>query len=94
MDSTPRTWRDWLSPVVELSSNWISAVGVILVTASGIFWLMLMFSGSGHSTSNPYLGILLFMILPGIFFAGLALIPVGLWWSRRRRVESSCSSRC
>src|SRR5690606_14204817 len=76
----PGAWRDWLSPVVLLSSNLISAAGVVLVTAAAVFWLVLLFSNAGHDTANPYLGILLFMVLPGVFFAGLALIPLGIWW--------------
>jgi hypothetical protein len=85
MEKTSRTWRDWLTPVLELSSNWISAAGVVLVTASGLMWLMLVFSGAGHATANPYLGILLFMVLPGIFFLGLALIPAGIWCAAAAR---------
>ena len=84
MEPKARSWREWLAPIVELSSNWLSAVGVMLVTASGLMWLMLLFSGASHSTANPYLGIVLFMVLPGVFFLGLALIPAGIWWQRRR----------
>ena len=34
--------------------------------------------------ANPYLGILMFLIVPAIFFAGLILIPIGAWFARRR----------
>ena len=34
--------------------------------------------------NNPYSGIVIFLVLPIIFFAGLALIPLGLYLSRRR----------
>src|SRR5688500_11743854 len=84
MSDETRGLKGWLYPVVQLSSNWISAAGVVLVTAAAIFWLMLLFSHAGHETSNPYLGILLFVALPGVFFLGLGLIPLGLWWMRRR----------
>jgi nitrate/TMAO reductase-like tetraheme cytochrome c subunit len=36
----------------------------------------------GH-VDNPYVGIILFLILPMIFFTGLALIPLGIYLSRR-----------
>ena len=37
----------------------------------------------GHG-DNPYVGIILFGVLPAIFATGLVLIPVGLWLSRRK----------
>jgi hypothetical protein len=85
MQDEPRGMKSWLYPVVQLASNWISAAGVVLVTAAAIFWLVLLFSHAGHETSNPYLGILLFVGLPALFFTGLGLIPAGLWLERRRR---------
>jgi len=76
---------NWLSPVVFLSSNWISMIGVGLVTTAGISWAFLLPS-TFHEMSNPYLGILTAMILPTIFFLGLALIPLGIWirWKREK----------
>lgn len=35
--------------------------------------------------ANPYLGLVLFVGVPGTFVAGLLLIPVGIWVDRRRR---------
>jgi nitrate/TMAO reductase-like tetraheme cytochrome c subunit len=35
--------------------------------------------------SNPYMGILFYLILPGLFVFGLMLIPIGMWRDRRRR---------
>ena len=34
---------------------------------------------------HPYIGILFFLILPGIFVLGLLLIPLGIWLRRRSR---------
>jgi hypothetical protein len=71
--------RSWLSPVVYLSANLISRVGVVLVTTATVFWLFLLpttFAGAGQ---HPYVGILAFLVLPGLFFAGLAIIPIGVW---------------
>ena len=73
----------WLSPWVFLSSNWISMAGVGLVTTAGISWLFLLPS-TLHEMSNPYLGILTAMILPAIFFTGLALVPLGIWLRLKR----------
>ncbi len=36
----------------------------------------------------PYIGLLVFLILPGIFVLGLLLIPLGIWL-RRRKLRAS-----
>jgi len=71
------TWREWLSPIVHLSSNWISKIGIGLVTTATVLFLFLLPSTVAVS-QHPYLGIAAFLILPGIFFLGLALIPLGI----------------
>ncbi len=53
-------------------------IGVGLVTTAGISWLFLL-PTTFHEMSNPYLGILTAMLLPAVFFLGLALIPLGIW---------------
>jgi hypothetical protein len=79
-----RQLRSWLAPIVYLSSNWISLTGVVLVTTAGMLWLFLLPSMLRGNARDAYLGILQFLVLPGAFFAGLGLIPVGEWWYRRR----------
>jgi hypothetical protein len=90
MDSEPRGVRGWLTPLIALSSNSISATGVFLVTAAAIFWVFLVAGsfGSGHGADNPYTGILLFIIVPAVFFLGLALIPLGIWLRWRKEKGS------
>lgn len=80
-------FRRWLAPLVYLSSNWIGLTGVVLVTTAGLLWLILLPTMLRGSARDPYLGILQFMVLPGVFFAGLALIPLGVWWFRKRSPE-------
>ncbi|HWQ55042.1 MAG TPA: NapC/NirT family cytochrome c [Bryobacteraceae bacterium] len=74
----------WLSPLVHLSNNWISRIGVIVVTTATVFWLFLLPTTLKGDAHNPYFGILAFLVLPGVFFAGLALIPLGVWIRRQR----------
>jgi hypothetical protein len=69
---------DRLRPVVYLSSNPISLIGVVLITLGGGLWLFLLPTLLRGSAENPYLGILAFMVLPGVFFAGLIVVPVGI----------------
>jgi hypothetical protein len=78
-------WSRWLSPVLALSRHWISLLGVVLVTTGAVLWLFVVLSGFGRDTDNPYVGILTFFVLPGIFLVGLALIPVGVY--REHKLE-------
>lgn len=77
----------WLSPVVYLSSNPLSLIGVVLVTTASVLWVFLLPTLFGHGTNNPYLGIPIFMLLPGLFFIGLILIPIGIVLRRRSRIR-------
>lgn len=72
------------SVLILLTSHWISMAGVALVTLAGISWLFALPQQLGGRVSNPYIGLLLFGAIPAVFFAGLALIPVGLALARRR----------
>ena len=76
--------RGWLSPVVYLSNNWISQLGVVVVTSATVFWLVLLPSTLRGQAPNPYFGILMYLALPAVFIAGLILIPLGILWERRR----------
>jgi NapC/NirT cytochrome c family protein len=75
--------REWLQPFFFFSNNWISLIGVVLVTTATVFWLFLLPQMLLGEESHPYLGILTAMLLPGCFLAGLALIPVGIALQRR-----------
>lgn len=59
-------------------------IGGILVTVAGFAWLVALPSQIRGEASNPYIGILLFVILPILFATGLILMPIGLWLAKRR----------
>jgi hypothetical protein len=65
--------------------NWISAIGVALTTASALLFLFLIALQLLGFLQNPYVGIIVFVIVPALFVVGLLFIPVGLWLERRRR---------
>jgi hypothetical protein len=67
-----------------LTRHWLSLVGVALVTTAAISWLFVLpLQIRGH-VDNPYVGIVVFLILPIIFFTGLVLIPIGVYLSKRQ----------
>ena len=67
-----------------LTSHWVSMLGVALVTTAGFSWLFAAPTELRGHTSNPYIGIVLFIIIPVVFVAGLMLIASGLFLARRR----------
>ncbi len=77
--------RDLTRVVFQLGNNWMTLAGAALTTSSAFvliwFWFM---EFTGSYQVNPYMGILLFVILPGLFLAGLALIPIGIWRVQRK----------
>jgi hypothetical protein len=83
--SPQNTVRDWARLLFYFSQNTLSLIGVVLTTSSAItligFWIYdFILPGPPH----PYVGILLFLLLPGIFVLGLLLIPVGILLRRRK----------
>src|SRR5579862_10019517 len=76
--------REWLVPLAYFSNNLISRIGIVVVTAAGVLWILLMPQLLRGTTANPYAGIVMFMGLPTLFLGGLALIPVGVYLERRR----------
>jgi nitrate/TMAO reductase-like tetraheme cytochrome c subunit len=74
----------WVRPALFFGNNPTSLAGGALTTASGVtmiaYWIVELF---GRGYSNPYLGIIFFLILPALFLAGLMLIPIGVYLRRR-----------
>jgi hypothetical protein len=69
----------------SLFRNWISIVGgVVTSVAAVVFATVFLLDVFGFHT-NPYIGIVFFLVIPGIFLIGLLLVPVGLWRERRLR---------
>jgi hypothetical protein len=62
----------------------VSALGVVLTTASALLFLALFTAHAFGFLQNPYLGILVFILIPIVFVIGLLMIPAGFWLDRRR----------
>ena len=72
-------------PMPDLARNPVSWVGAGLVTLSAaLFLVVYAFELAGWHT-NPYIGIVFFLVMPGLFVLGLALIPFGMWQEARAR---------
>jgi hypothetical protein len=81
--------RDRLQPVYFLGQNPVTLTGAVITTSTALttiaFWFYDIFlPGPPH----PYIGLLVYLILPGIFVLGLLLIPIGIWVRRRKLLGS------
>jgi hypothetical protein len=70
---------------VRLIRSPLSIAGMVVTTISAVVFLVVFFADLLGMRTNPYIGILFFLVLPGIFAFGLLLIPLGAWIERRRR---------
>lgn len=65
--------------------NLITLIGVALALFGLAAIVILLLLSKFAAGSNPYLGIFIFLVFPGILVLGLALIPLGMWREKRRR---------
>ncbi len=78
--------RDLTRLAFQLGNNWLTLAGAALTTSSAFvlvwFWFMELTS---PRSIHPYMGIILFIVLPAFFLVGLVLIPLGIFRVRRQR---------
>ena len=76
-------------PAVYLGQNPLTLAGAVLVTSSAItligFWIFDIVGGGGI---QPYVGIIFFLLLPGVFVMGLLIMPAGAIWRRYSLIAS------
>src|SRR5690348_15950179 len=65
--------------------NPVSLAGMVVTTTMAVLFVVLLILEWAGAIGSPYLGLLLFVGIPVVFVAGLLLIPIGSWWSARRR---------
>src|SRR5262245_3988806 len=71
---------------VRLIRSPLSVAGMVLTTISAVLFLVVFLADLFGLHSNPYVGILFFLVLPALFLVGLVLIPLGAWLEHRRRL--------
>jgi NapC/NirT cytochrome c family, N-terminal region len=73
--------RGFFRTLLSLSAvHGLTSVGVVLTTASAAVFLVLVF----QRFNNPYIGIIVFLIVPAVFVLGLILMPVGVFLAARQ----------
>ncbi len=61
--------------ITLLTCHWLTMTGTAMTTASAVLFVTLL----AGRLDNPYIGLLLFIVLPALFVFGLVLIPAGLY---------------
>src|SRR5690348_13931063 len=67
-----------------LTRHWLSLAGMALLTTAVISVLFVESHEIRGHADNPYVGILVFLVIPLVFFAGLAMVPLGVYLSKRQ----------
>jgi len=81
----PHTREDPKRPILMLlTSHWVSMLGAVLATTAVFSWLFALPTQLRGHTSNPYIGIIVFLVIPIILVAGLILMALGVFLARRR----------
>ncbi len=70
--------------LVLITSHWLSLVGMGLAATALISWLFVLPVHLRGHVDNPYIGIVVFLIIPIVLVIGLAMVPVGVFLARRR----------
>jgi hypothetical protein len=68
----------------HMINNWMSMLGIVLAAMAGVTMLFFLFIEFASKGSNPYLGILLYMVLPIFLIGGIILILIGMYLTWRR----------
>ena len=77
---------------IRLIRSPISVVGMVVTTVSAVVFLVVFLADLFGLHTNPYIGILFFLVLPSVFLIGLVLIPVGAWVERWRLAAGKAPS--
>jgi nitrate/TMAO reductase-like tetraheme cytochrome c subunit len=74
--------------LAALTRNTMSLLGTALVLVSGILFVTLLGIELLGAEGHPYIGIITYLILPGVLFLGVVLMVWGVRRERRRTPES------
>ena len=59
-------------------------VGLAFIATAVISWLFVLLIHLRGYVDNPYTGIIVFLIIPVVFFTGLLLVPISVYLSKRQ----------
>src|SRR5882724_4714824 len=69
--------------------NWLSLSGLVVMVGSLFSFLLLLVMDALAHLSNPYLGILTYLVAPGFLVLGFMTAVVGAWLRHRQIVKAA-----
>jgi hypothetical protein len=79
--------------LAAITGNLISLIGTLMITLSLLFILALLVMQAMGFQGGAYLGIVTFVLLPGAFLTGIAIVPLGIWLQKRRDARAAAEGR-
>jgi len=68
----------------QSSKNWLSIIGAIIASINLAIIIVLFIISSVFDKGNTNLGLFIYVILPGFLVLGMLLIPIGMFFERKR----------
>lgn len=68
----------------QSTKNWLTIIGAIIAIINFLLILVLFVVSTIFNNQNTNLGLYIYIILPGFMLFGLLLIPIGMFFERRR----------
>ena len=69
--------------------NWISVSGLVMSLGGLFSFFLLLLLDLMAKQSNPYVGILTYMVAPAFIVGGLVIFVFGGWWRRRTIIKTT-----
>ncbi len=85
--------RSWLPPLIYLSYNVLTFVGLFLVNAAAVSWLFVLPVAAQEAAQHPYLLVFFLGILPAAFLLGVLLMPAGIYLRFKRQSKEGIQAR-
>jgi len=62
----------------------VAIAGAVIATASAVLFIVMVIAALAGLFENPYAGLVVFILIPGLFVLGLLLVPLGIRLQRRK----------
>jgi hypothetical protein len=79
--------------LTNASRNWITIIGALIAALNLLLIILLFLISTIFKQNDTYLGLFIYIILPGFLLLGLIMIPIGIAVSRKKKTESSAEGK-
>ncbi|MBK9119133.1 MAG: NapC/NirT family cytochrome c [Phycisphaerales bacterium] len=83
-EAMPSTVRAGVRKLLSLCNNVVSLFGLFIVALSATTLVAFALLALTSGTANPYLNVIGYLVVPGVFLFGLVIVPIGALWKQYR----------